>query len=696
MFERLAPFLQEYIYSQGWEELKYIQTKSCEIIFNTDKNLLISSGTASGKTEAVFLPILTQLYNEEDVNGVSVLYISPLKALINDQFLRLEDLTKESDINVLKWHGDVYSYKKDLNNISNIILQITPESLESILTKKKSIFYNAIKNIKYIVIDEIHYFMSSIRGEQLRCLLHRLQLLTNNIPRRIGLSATISNLEDAAKWLSDGTNRTCIVLTDTSKKRLKMSMNYFNINNNDDYSHLYKYLLEISYNYRDIIFANSRKDVEEITHNLTEICKKNNLENRYFTHHASISKSFKENIEKNMKNSDEPISAISTTTLELGIDVGSLDRVIQFGCPYKVSSFLQRLGRTGRRNGVSDIRFIIKDEVDNKKSFLENLNIDFLLTLAIIELYKDEKWLEEPNINQKPFSLLFHQTLACLYANVELGQTEILETILNFPPFKNISKESFIVLLRHMRELNFISVNENGKISLGVKGEQLVNNYHFFSVFETKPEYIVKTNTTVIGSITQKQKIGSKFWLAGKCWRTISIDDKNLVILVEYNSNEPGDNNWSSLGCFNVDTKLFKKAEELIFNNYIPKYLDENGINYLTNIRNIFNKYYKDNFFHTNSETVFLPWVGTKNFEKIFYILKVNNIKFQFLSSHGIPFAFVFVGKIDENKIKELLNEPIDKNEINLDILNILPIEGKYNSFIPKELLLEQCVFENM
>ena len=694
MFERLAPFLQEYIYSQGWEELKDIQVQSCSCIFDTSNNLLISSGTASGKTEAAFLPVLTKI-SAEELDGVSVLYISPLKALINDQFNRLEDLIKDSGINLIKWHGDVYSYKKDLNGTKNTILQITPESLESLITKKTDMAKNNFSNLKYIVIDEIHYFMSSMRGEQLRCLLSRLQTLTNNIPIRIGLSATIGNLEVAATWLSASTQRPCTIITDNSKKRMKLAVNFFEITEDTDpiENICYQHIFTESYNNRNIIFANSRKDVEEIAHNLTDFCLNTKCENRYHTHHASISKTAKEDLEYKMKTTNMPISTISTTTLELGIDIGALDKIIQVGCPYKVSSFLQRLGRTGRRTGLSQINFVIPHKKESNKTFIEDMNLDFLLTLAIIEIYKDEKWIEEPKLKIKPFSLLFHQTLAVLYSNGEMTQSNLINYLLNLPPFYYISANSYKRLLISMLNNDFIQLTEDKKVILGVNGETLINNFHFYSVFDTKPEYIVKTNTEIIGSTTQKQKVNSKFWLAGRCWRVLNVDEKNLSILVEYNQNEDGLNKWSSDGYFIVADELFKKVKELLFNDYTPLYIDDAGLKHLNLCREIIKNNFNKNSYCKLSDNnfIYIPWYGFENFNKLEYLLHLNNINYETIALNNLQFA-IKIKNCSEEKFKKILNTSIVPATDN--VLEFLKIDAKFNKFIPLELLQEEALFE--
>ena len=177
VFSRFAPFIQDYIYRCKWEELREIQVLAAKAIFDTDENLLLSSGTASGKTEAAFLPVLTRLW-ENPSASVGVLYLSPLKALINDQFERLEGLLEEATIPVTKWHGDASAAaKKRVMKRPQGIIQTTPESLESMLMHNSSGAYRLFSDLRFIIIDEMHYFMDNDRGLQLLCLLERLARL---------------------------------------------------------------------------------------------------------------------------------------------------------------------------------------------------------------------------------------------------------------------------------------------------------------------------------------------------------------------------------------------------------------------------------------------------------------------------------------------------------------------------------------
>lgn len=368
MFSRLAPYIQDYIYASKWTELRDIQIAACQVIFDSDDNLLLSSGTASGKTEAAFLPVLTELYRNPS-QSVGVLYISPLKALINDQFKRLEYLLQESNLPVCKWHGDASVTEKNrLLKHPEGILQITPESLESLLIRKRGACVQLFRDLRFIIIDEVHYFMRDVRGVQVLCLLERLQRLTGNIPRRIGLSATLGDLEIAKNWLSSGTLRNCAAPTGTGgRQKIRLLVQRFQkTNENDDgttadsgEAEHFEYLYRMTLDKKTILFTNSREETEYALANLRQIALKNKTPDIYRVHHGNISAVLREQTEDEMKSSEEKIVTGATVTLELGIDIGSLDQVVQIGAPSNVSSFAQRLGRCGRRrSGSADLVYL--------------------------------------------------------------------------------------------------------------------------------------------------------------------------------------------------------------------------------------------------------------------------------------------------------------------------------------------------
>ena len=234
IFSRYAPFIQDFIYRNNWESLRAIQAAAGDAIFNTDENILLSASTASGKTEAAFFPILT-LFSENPPSSVGAIYIGPLKALINDQFSRLTELCEEADIPVWHWHGDVaQSHKGKMLKKPSGILQITPESLEAMLLRKHSLIPKLFGDLRFIVIDEVHSLMRGDRGGQTLCLIERLAALAGVNPRRIGLSATIGDLEATGKFLAAGTGRgTVIPRIEAKGTKWRLSMEHFYISQHD-------------------------------------------------------------------------------------------------------------------------------------------------------------------------------------------------------------------------------------------------------------------------------------------------------------------------------------------------------------------------------------------------------------------------------------------------------------------------------
>ena len=262
----------------------------------------------------------------------------------------------QTDLKITKWHGDVTQQEKNkiIRNPKGI-LQITPESLEAMLMRNPGNSYKLFWDLRYIVIDEVHYFMNSDRGLQLLCLLERIQRMIQKEPRRIGLSATLGDYELAKKWLMAGTKRNCILPKVVEEKRkIRLGINYFSLNEQEERSifHYYQELYQKTLQKKCIIFSNSKAEVENNIAHLKKIAKEKHTQDVYYVHHASIANSLRKQAEENMKQEESMAVTGATLTLELGIDLGKLDRIIQTGAPYTVSSFVQRL-RKKRKKGKS-------------------------------------------------------------------------------------------------------------------------------------------------------------------------------------------------------------------------------------------------------------------------------------------------------------------------------------------------------
>ena len=392
-FERYAPFIKEYIYRKKWNDLREVQVEACEAIMDTNKHVIIASGTASGKTEAAFFPVLT-LLKQEPPKSVGVMYIGPLKALINDQFERLDELLYDSGIPVWPWHGDIsQTVKKKAMNAANGIVQITPESLEALLMRHPGDAARLFSDLRFIVIDEIHALMGADRGLQVLCLISRLEKLTGCSPRRIGLSATLNDYQPAMDFLSAGSNRKAAAVgIQQHGRKIALCVESFLVNDDreeisEDWRQYYSFLYNNCCQSKCLIFTNSRSKAEGTVRHLKTIAEERGEPDIFYVHHGSVSASLRQEAEHALRDNAGPTVTAATLTLELGIDIGDLDSTIQEGAPYSCSSFVQRLGRSGRRTGKPQMIFVNAKRSSDDYGLFDYLPWELLQSIAIIQLY---------------------------------------------------------------------------------------------------------------------------------------------------------------------------------------------------------------------------------------------------------------------------------------------------------------------
>lgn len=724
IFHRLAPFIQDYIYRCKWEELREIQVLAAEAVFDTDENLLLSSGTASGKTEAAFLPVLTRLW-ENPSQSVGVLYLSPLKALINDQFVRLEGLLEEANIPITKWHGDASAAaKKRVLKRPQGIIQTTPESLESMLMHNSSGAYRLFSDLRFVIIDEVHYFMDNDRGLQLLCLLERLSRLIGYHPRRIGLSATLGDCRSAEQWLNTGSGRRCITPKVHEKGRtLRLSVKFFPIKekipNSDSRTLLqnyYDYLFESTWNKRCILFSNSKGEVEENIAHLKRMAAERRLPDNYLIHHANISSALREFTEQKMKSSEQPVCTGATVTLELGIDLGSLERIVQTGCPLTVSGLVQRLGRTGRRGGIAEMRFAFRWDMSlPPQEFYKEINWDFVMCIAMILLYTRERWIEPMYLPKLPYSLLYHQTMSWLSSQGSVKPPELARYILTLGVFKNVTREDYLLLLRHMLENGQIERGEDGGLLIGEKGEAAVNNYEFLAVFSVPSEFSVRCNAEEIGTVQTPFPEKAQFALAGQAWEVTELDMKERRIFVKH---IPGisANMWQDTGNEYVHTKVMKKMQKVLCSDEEYAFLDGSAKKRLSDIRRACRaaarshevpeagsrltgssvSAYSPGRAVQITPTLYavFPFLGTRACMALMYELRQRGFGANVWVHRYIPVCIEV--KTDrslaelEAALSEIKLNGADKYTFRIP--DNCEITGKYNDYIPRELLRKQYV----
>jgi len=635
---------------------------------------------------------------QNQTNTIGVLYISPIKALINDQFVRLNDLLKEADIPVCHWHGDVaQSRKQMLLKDPRGVLQITPESLESLLINKYIQLNRLFGELKFIIIDEVHAFMSSERGGQILCQLARLSKFISIPPRRIGLSATLGDYTSAAKWLQAGTNREVITSDiQNGHRKLHLAVEHFYTPDKEEESltnPYYQYIFERTKSRNCLIFANNRAETESVISNLRQIAANIGFPDIYHVHHGSISTKLRQDAESAMRDRTSSAVTAATVTLELGIDIGQLERVMQLGAPISVSSFLQRLGRSGRRGEPSEMGFVCTEKELSEESALPyQIPWQLLQAIAIIQLYLEERWIEPIRPLQYPMSLLYHQTMSILAAMGELSPAALAAQVLKLPSFTAISTDDFRLLLNHLLEIDHLQQIEKGNLIIGVKGEKIVNSFQFYAVFTDNKEYKVRDESMEIGSIIMPPP-GNRFTLAGRNWEIFDIEPKANTIWVKP---VEGIANiaWRG-GSSNIHTKILQKMQQVLAEDTEYSYLQSGAKKRLKTARQLA-KTTKINQFNVlqikSNICCILPWMGTvayRTFERLLNLYCRDTLEIKSITGVSPYFMLLKVSKdkIDDtfNQIYSLCTRQIAPQQL-VSSKEVLKLQ-KYDRFIPTPLL---------
>lgn len=722
-FDRYAPFVQEYIYQNHWENLRSIQVAAADAIFNTDENVLLTASTASGKTEAAFFPIIT-LFSEDMPSSVGCIYIGPLKALINDQFSRLNDLCAEADIPVWHWHGDVaQSHKAKLMRHPSGILQITPESLEALLLHKHAAIAKLFGDLRFVVIDEVHSLLRGDRGGQTLCLIERLSRIAGVNPRRIGLSATIGDPEGTGEFLSLGTGRkTIIPKIDAKGSKWRLSMEHFYVKDaqaeedkqipgalpvleekTDDAPANADpgigYIFEHTRGKKCLVFVNSREECEMVTTTLRHYCELNHEPDRFLVHHGNLSASYRETAEGIMKDDSQYMTTVTTATLELGIDIGRLERAFQIDAPWTVSSFLQRMGRTGRRELPPEMWFVIREDEPEVRAMLPTtIPWKLLQGIALVQLYLEERWVEPPRLDRLPFSLLYHQTMSTLASCGELSPRALADRVLRLHYFHRITQEDYRVLLRHLIATDHIQQTEQGGLIVGLAGERVINSFKFYGVFQESEEYTVRSESQELGTVVSPPPVGEKLAIAGHVWQVLDVDHKRRLIYCQqvkgsvpaYFGQCPGD----------LHTKILTRMRRVLQEDRQYPYLMKNAVAQLEQAR--FTAAHSGAADKTlinlgGNMWCLLPWVGTYTFLTMERFLKIkcaDRLGLRNLDS-ARPFFIQFTMKADESAFFRVLAEEIRKpiDPMELVYPKELPLFDKYDEYLPEELVKKGFAF---
>ena len=557
-----------------------------------------------------------------------MLCLSPLKALINDQYRRLLDMCEHADTDAHRWHGDVpaTAKKRVLAKPSGVLL-ITPESLEAMFVMRGTRMRTLFGNLAFVVIDEMHAFLSTARGAQIQSLMNRIELTIRRRPPRIGLSATLGDMSQAA-WFLRPNNPDGVVLINSDAKGagLRMQLRGYkeppplkgkrppdpmdSMAKNEIADHLYAHLRGKG----NLIFANARRDVELYADLLAGRSEAQRVPNEFWPHHGSLSKNMRETVERELKDTSRPASAICTSTLEMGIDIGAISSVAQVGPPPSVASLRQRLGRSGRRGDPSVLRiYITEKHPDDRFGLMDELRCSLVRTTAMVRLMLD-KWLEAPDDPGYNYSTLVQQVLSAVAQHGGATAVDLYRGLCGPGPFHLVDKGRFVQLLRAMIARDLIFQNSEGLLLHGEVGERHVNHYAFYAAFASAEEWRLTVKGRNLGTIPLDQPIhkGMRLIFGGKRWLVNSVDTDTRVVDVEPSTggNPPIFSGSPALVSDRVRTEMV----EVYKGSDVPRWLDSTARDLLGEGRDTFARYglEGESVVVEGDAVLLFPWVGDR------------------------------------------------------------------------------------
>lgn len=660
-FELLHPEVQRWIWQQGWSELREIQERSIRALAGGMRDIVLAAATASGKTEAAFLPVLSELAHAP-VEGFGAIYVSPLKALINDQFRRLDMLCDVLGIPVHKWHGDVSQglKAKARKNPQGIVL-ITPESLEALLVRRGGATRSMFGNVKAVVIDELHSFIGSERGMQLLSILARIEDRCDRDIPRIGLSATLGDMRLAAEFMRPGHGESVEIVNaggGGSDLRLQLRGYLSGLDPvhkpkpqpvsedmaDDDVppedpeeapgsskSMIAAHLFETMRGGHNLIFAGSRQNVELYADRLARRCEKLGIPHEFWAHHGSLSKELREEAESRMRG-EAPANVVCTSTLELGVDIGPVEAVGQVGEPHSASGLRQRMGRSGRREGFASILrcYVEAPRIEPKTHLLDRLRVPLVQSIAIIDLLL-EKWCETPDDKALHLSTLLHQTLALIGERGGIKPNEAWSLLCRRGPFRGIGQLLYATLLRQMgsSEIGLIEQAPDGLLMLGPQGERLVEGQGFWAVFKTPDEFRVISSGRTIGMLPTEEPIlsGQFIVLGGRRWKVESVLLEERVVLVQPASGGKPPRFGGERG--DLDDFIIERMRRIWEGAEMPRYLDATARTMLEEGRGAYRSFGidHDQIVRLDERFVLFPWVGSKKLRTLVFALRRLNVE---------------------------------------------------------------------
>lgn len=552
----------------GFSSLRPVQEVAGEAIL-AGKNAVVLAPTAGGKTEASIFPVIAGLMNEPP-HGVGALYVAPIKALLNNQEVRLGQYTQMVGMDRFVWHGDASQNEKNqfLRRPCELLMT-TPESLEVMLVSRRVPVGRLFRDLRFVVVDEVHAFAGTDRGAHLMSVIERLQLVAERDIQRIGLSATVGNPEQIARWLCGSSAREgCVVdpAKGPAKRQIKIQLK-------EDVADFAREAARESSGKKSLFFCQSRSVAEQVADHMRGASVE------VFVHHGSVSKEERKAAEERFA-SGSNACIVCTSTLELGIDVGGLDLTFQANAPSTVSSFLQRMGRTGRREGtVANMSFLCENAV----SVVQDVAICLLAA---------EKWVEPVKDEQRCWPVLVHQLLAMTFEHGGVSRERCWYVLSKVPDFGGITKEEYDLLIAHMLREEYL-FESGGLLSMGLQAERVFGKKNFqelYAVFSSPVLYRVHTETgRDIGSLEQNfvdrlVDSMSSFLLGGRAWLVNHVNHEERIVRVQpapYGKKP----SWGGFVPQHLGFELCQKMKEVLTSDVDYPFVDEQGKRAITEWR---------------------------------------------------------------------------------------------------------------
>lgn len=648
-FALLDTRIQRFIWSQGWTELRDAQERAIPFIVSGGRDVIVAAATAAGKTEAAFLPALTHVL-QDALGGQLIVYISPLKALINDQFGRLDQLCADLEIPVWPWHGDIAaSSKARFRRAPQGVLLITPESVEALLCNRGSSVKSLFARTAFFIIDELHAFIGTERGKQLQSLLHRIERAVERPIPRIGLSATLGDMALAAEFLRPGAGSGVqIIQSEADHATLKVELRgylepavpprdgFANAGEQDEAepqspAHIAAHLFSTLRGSNNLVFPNSRRNVEAYTHLLNRLCEQARVPTEFWPHHGSLARDLREQTETALKQQERPATAICTNTLELGIDIGAVKSIAQIGPAPSVASLRQRLGRSGRRKGEPAILrgYSIEDEITVDSPIDVQLRLRTVQMSAMVSLLA-ERWFEPPRSHGAHLSTLIQQLLSVVAEHNGISPADSYGLLIaRHGPFAGVSAAAYQELLRHLGQIELLTQDSSGALLLGRVGEQHVNHYSFYAAFAADEEFRIVAAGRPLGSmpISHLLTLGQRIVFGGRLWRVDEVDEQGKAVYV---SPAP-DGTAPTFGgdAEPVHAKVRERMRELLRSDTAVSFLDEPAGQLLAQGRRTYRDLALDETLMLNlgHQTLLFTWLGTAANEALICLLRRRGLE---------------------------------------------------------------------